>query len=375
SVNAYEADAWLTSLSTNQIVPTGDRVANHSWVGDATNANTGASQNPSLLRRVDRLVYQQQYIQVVAMNNGGFNEPLLGSAYNVIAVGRTDANHAQGSAAIDGAYTAGRTRPDLVSPVDSTSGATPIVAAAAALLVQTGHGTPSLSHGSTTVNGATIYNAERSETVKAALLAGADRVTANTSTTANISGYRSAGHQTANGLDDRYGAGQVDVFNSYHIIAAGEQEAGAISDQGFDYNASFGGATSRTANYTFTAQAQESLSASLAWNLGVSNNANLTTTLHHLNLSLFDLSDNAALVADSSSALDNTQNLWVALLDNHQYQLRVTAADPQNFSWGYALAWNIGPTPVPAPAAAWLFASALAGLGVIGRRGRLSLGP
>lgn len=364
SVNVYEINSWLDSIATGSVAATDRRVANHSWVGSA-----GAS-NATALRLVDRLVYQQQYIQVVGMDNGAgpSSQPLLGSAYNVIAVGRTDGNHAQGSVAVDGTYVAGRARPDLVSPLTATSLAAPTAAAAAALLVQAGHAAPGLSHGSTTVSGMTIYNAERPETVKAALMAGADRDTANTGTAANIADYRAAGHQTANGLDSRYGAGQLDVFNSHQIIAAGEQEAGAVGPAGFDYRTGFGGAGGRAASYTFTATGGEVLSASLVWNLGVSNNANLAPTLHHLNLSLFDLTENSALVADSSSALDNTQNLWLALLGGHGYELRVSAADAANFSWGYALAWQTRPSPVPLPAAFWLFAPALAGLGAKFRR-------
>jgi len=365
TVSAYEVNAWLNSLGTFFVSPTTSRIANHSWVGDANTAN--GNQNPNLLRLVDRLVYQQQYIQVVAMGNNGVNLPLLGSAYNVIAVGLTNATSGTGSVVVDSTYVPGRTRPDLVAPQDFTSGATPIVSSAAALLVQTGHqGGASLSHGTTTVAGVgTVYNAERSETVKAALIAGADRITANTSSPGNITDYRSAGHQTANGLDDRYGAGQVDIYNSYHIIAAGEQESGgSIGTAGFDFNAAFGGlsGSQTTANYNFTAQGDETLSAALVWNLGVSNNSSLTTTFHHLGLSLYDLTDNT-LVAQSNSLLDNTQNLWLSLFDSHQYQLRVSSMEAQNFSWAYALAWNI--QPVPLPASAWLLGSALAGLGFI----------
>ena len=71
-------------------------------------------------------------------------------------------------------------------------------------------------------NGAVIYNAERSETIKAALMAGASRFTFNTSTTANVEDYRvAAANQTDNGLDWRYGAGQLNINNSYNILAAG----------------------------------------------------------------------------------------------------------------------------------------------------------
>lgn len=371
AIGAYEVNAWLTGLQTNRVSPTSSRIANHSWVGDAYNPATGQDGNPILLRYVDRLVYQQQYIQVVGTSNSsGVDEPLLSNGYNVIAVGKTNGDHDQGTMSFtgDSVYVTGRTKPDLVAPADYTSAAAPMVAAAAALLVETGHGGGlGLSHGSVTIGGGvgTVYNAERSETIKAALMAGADRTTANTGVSADITDYGAAGHLTANGLDDRYGAGQLNVYDSYWIIAAGEQESGGtVGGRGFDYNGSFGGlgGSARQAAYGFTAQGDEVLTASLVWNLGVANNGNLTTTLHHLGLSLFDLSTGTT-VADSSSFLDNTQNLWIRLFDNHQYEMRVTALDAADFSWGYALAWNITPAPVPLPAALWLFWSALASLG------------
>jgi len=368
NIQTYEVDAWLGNINGS----TNARIANHSWVGEGQTT----SETLNILKLVDRQVYLKQYTQVVAMNNGGISEPLLASAYNGIAVGLTDGSSASGSVGIDATYNAGRAKPDIVAPLAVTSTATPVVASAAALLVQTGHQSASLSHGSSIISGVgTVYNAERSETVKAALMAGADRVTSNTSIADNIVDYRIGGHQIANGLDDRYGAGQLNINNSYQIIAAGEQESGStIGASGFDFKAAFGGSSgsSRTASYDFTAHGEQALSAALVWNLGVSNNVSLTTTFHHLGLSLIDITDDSAIVAESISQSDNTQNIWLYLLDNHQYELRVNALDPANFSWGYSLAWNI--QAVPVPDAVWLFGSAMLGFGFF-RKVRPSKGP
>jgi hypothetical protein len=379
-IDSYEANAWLNSLSISSGPSLGaattstSRIANSSWIGTGdTAAQTGA-----ILRSVDRQVQLNEYINVVGLANGTSTEPLLGSAYNVISVGRTDGVHQQGSVAVpgDSLYGAGRTVPTLVAPQGTTSAATPMVAAAAAVLVQTGHdGGLTLSKGSTAIAGVgTIYNAERSETVKAALMAGADRETANTSTSANITDYRSTGHQTANGLDDRFGAGQVNIYNSYHILAGGEQNSlqnggHDISLFGFDYADAFGGlnGSPRTASYFFNVEEDATLTSSLVWNVGVSNNSALTTTLHHLNLSLYDVTLNA-LVTQLASTVDNTQNLWLTLLGGDRYELRVTAGDAANFSWDYALAWRMDAAPVPIPAAVWLFGSGLAGLVGLARR-------
>jgi hypothetical protein len=371
-IDSYDANSWITSLYnpvTGRATTSPDRVANHSWVGGGTDG----SSDGTILRVVDRQVALNNYIQVVGLTNGPGNSPLLGSGYNVISVGRTDGVNQQGSVPVSGdaLYGAGRTVPTLVAPQSLTSTATPVVSAAAALLVQTGHqGGLSLSTGYTNISGiGTIYDAERSETVKATLMAGADRQTANTSTTADITDYGGAGHQTTNGLDSRYGAGQVNVYNSYNIIAGGEQKSFQnggrdITLFGFDYS-TIGGlnGTGRTASYFFNAANEATLFASLVWNISISNDASLTTTLHHLNLSLFDVTRNT-LVATSASSLDNTQNLFIRLLLGDRYEMRVTTDEPTNFSQGYALAWRMdaSPSPAPIPPAAWLFGTGVLAL-------------
>lgn len=373
TIDSYEANNWLQTLYGPNGASTSspERVLNHSWVGGSGDPTV----NSKLLRLVDRQAALNESIQVVGLTNGSGTSPLLGgSGYNVISVGRTDGYHQQASVPVpgDSLYGAGRTVPSLVAPLGLTSTATPVVSAAAALLVQQGHANPSLSEGSTTMAGVgTVYNAERSETIKAVLMAGADRSTANTSTTANITDYRRAGFETANGLDSRYGAGQLNVRNSYRIIAGGEQRSfqaggGDIASHGFDYG-SIGGqqANRRTASYFFNAapQGEVTLFASLVWNLSLPNdgsilgiNAQQTGRLYNLNLSLHDVTANR-LVASSFSAVDNTENLFFRLIAGSRYEMRVTT--DETTGWDYALAWRMDVTaaPVPLPPAAWLFAA------------------
>ncbi|OAI09530.1 hypothetical protein A1353_04270 [Methylomonas methanica] len=382
NIASYDANAWIESLiSPTALAPVNaSRIANHSWIGNGDSV----SETAMILRFVDRQVQRNEFIQVVGMNNGLSDSPLLGSAYNAIAVGRTDGRQDRGSDAVDSIYTAGRTRPDVVAPQTTTSGATPIVAAAAALLVETGHkGAANLSQGSIDIEGVgTVYNAERGETVKAALLAGADRATQNTSITDNIVDYRSSGHQTLNGLDDRFGAGQLNILHSYQIIASGEQDSledggnpNGIGLAGFDVDTEFGGLASNSlATYKFAAAADLNLQASLVWNLGVWNDLNLTTTLHDLNLELFDATEQN-IAAFSASSVDNSENLWLSLVFGHHYELRVKSGEASPFIWDYALAWHMSPlqsAPVPLPGAFYLFFSALGGLGWVVRRKRLN---
>jgi hypothetical protein len=350
SITSYESSEWMKSLfhPLVSVPPNGSRIVNQSWVGNGNNA----SQTGIILRLVDRQVQRKELIQVVAMGNGPGVTALLNSAYNVIAVGKCSGNLDYGSKPVDRVYRAGRTRPDVVAPESTTSSAAPQVAATAALLVETGHkGALRLSRSSAMVTGVgTVYNAERAATIKAALMAGADRVTQNSPGKGDISNYRSAGHQANNGLDERFGAGQVNVLHSYQIIAAGEQNsledggvnAGLIGLNGFDYDNAFGGflSSNKAATYKFHATTDAKLSASLVWNMNVTNDGRLRTGLPNLNLELFDVTSQT-ISAFSLSPHDNTENIWVDLAAGHSYELLVKSAEANDFSWDYSLAWHI----------------------------------
>jgi hypothetical protein len=360
AIDAFLADHWLQNGFlrygvNNKPRASTSRVTNHSWVGQSTNP----ADDSDMLRRLDWVIETDEFIHTVGTrNNTGSNRNLLSAAYNAIAVGRTDGLHGTGTSTIDADYTAGRVRPELVAPLTTTSSATPVVGAAAALLVQTGRDNPGLSTDPleiTTTNrsGATIYNAERAEVVKAVLMAGADRQTSNT-TAADITDYRVVtANQSANGLDKRFGAGQVNIYNSYYILMAGEQNstedqpaAGNIANLGFDYDPAFGGAngTNNVASYTFsTGTGGAKLYATLAWHIDIAggNGPNFTgtATLHDLDLLLYDVTAAPLLVASSASLIDNTETLWEALTAGRDYRLQVISKG--SFNWDYALAWRI----------------------------------
>jgi len=364
SISAYEAGDWMLSgfLKTGQIngLPriSASRVANHSFI-----ASLGVDEgNLAVLRRVDWLVDTDNFVQVVGFT-GNNNSPLLGSAFNVIAVNKTGAPTNDGSAPVPGdvAYNLVRTRPDLVAPEKSPSGAAPRVASAAALLMHTARLDPTLSNGSTTNrNGDTILNAELPEVIKAALMAGADRATNNTHPAEDpidIVGYRvDPVDRTDNGLDRRYGAGQLNIYNSYHMIVGGEQDSdeddgGRISSSdGFDYDPSFGGASSSNTTGTYFFSTNERIvefAASLVWNIEIDSAGYprfaRSAILRNLDLFLYDVSDSASwvLVQESTSAIDNTENIRELLAANTDYALQVRAATGQGqFEWDYAVAWR-----------------------------------
>jgi len=235
-------------------------------------------------------------------------------------------------------------------------------------------------------NGDTIYNADRSEVVKAALMAGASRTSPNLTNSVTPKGYTV---NTANGLNSTYGAGQLDIYNSYNIIAAGEQNSqqdlpsggGEIKSVGFDYEPYFGGlnGSSKTESYVFKATSAGSLSASLVWNLAVNgptaNGFDTSATLYHLGLYLYDTTSSSE-VAYATSLVDDTENIWyTSLRAGDSYPLEVGSLQATNFLWDYGLAWDINATTThaPLPPTVYLLGTGILALIFLRRKERVSL--
>jgi hypothetical protein len=363
-INAYNANYWLqpdylrfNDFRNRQPLALSDRVANHSWIGSYDNL----AADSNVLRRIDWVVETDEFIQCVGLkNNSSSNKSLLSGAYNVIAVGKSDGINGFGTLQLDNDYVTGRTRPEIVAPMTSSSGATPVIAASAASLVVLGK-TPGLSTDLSVISTTnrkvdTILNAERSEVIKAALMAGADRAT-NNGSAANLSDYRvDAANQTDNGLDKRFGAGQVNIYSSYHIVAAGEQNSdeddgpsgnGEVGSSGFDYDPYFGGGggSNSTASYYFSTGVNEAeLSATLAWNIningGSSNEFSGSATRYNLDLHLYDVTGAGQVwLKSSSSTIDNTETIWEVLDSGRDYLLKVTGQG--SFNWDFSIAWKL----------------------------------
>jgi len=353
NVGVYWTDDWLAGgfLKANVAaapLKSSYRVFNHSWVG--ANGDT-----IDVLRRTDYVVETYDQIQVAAVNNDdnptdGNNpaQPLLTSAFNVISVGLTSGEHAIGSVSQGGSYNGLRNRPHLVAPATATSNAAPVVAAASALLIETAHTRPELSNGAfdvaTDIGTYTVRHGETSEVIRAALMAGAQRH--------DVAGYNPTAR---NNLDLRFGAGEIDIYNSYHILTAGEQEsverggdAGGIERRGFDYVSDF--ASGDTATYPFMPDVNSSmLFATLSWNIDVAGGTNVfspTTRLSNFDLELLRLGDAGyERVAVSDGTSDTTENLWLGdLLPGTQYALRVVRSDAFG-AWDFGLAWQLTHDP------------------------------
>ena len=355
SIDLFEAGNWVGNgfLNTgaggpiaNSIDVSTTRLINHSWEADWT------TWNPEILRRIDFLVEVDDYIQVVGMGTNSITNPVPTNSFNAIVLGITNETIVTGTAAIDATYTSGRAKPDVVMPETTGSASAAWTSSASVLLIDYAHENPLLSNGSTTNrNSDTIYNAERSETIKAIIMAGADRETSGTTNTGNadITDYRADGKQTTNGLDTRFGAGQLNIYNSYHILDGGEQDSTEdsgtnISNMGFDYDASFGGLNSSnsvaTYNFATSAAIGQKLKASLVWNIEVTSKT--SDNFYDLDLQLIDVTGGSSVIASSTSTIDNTENLWENLQSNRSYQLKVIAGSTQSdFEWDYALAWQV----------------------------------
>ena len=352
TVDLFEAVDWLLAGFLNAggagTGTSSTRLVNHSWAGSFGDGDA------EVLRRVDYLVEVDEFIQVIGVHTNTLTNPMLSSSFNAIVAGLSAGTGITGTATIvtnlvdDTTYVSGRAKPDIVSPEGTGSASAPRISSAAVLLMDHGHTNPLLSNGSITTANGTIYNAELSETIKALLMAGADRETIGNTNAVDITDYRTAGKQTSNGLDTRFGAGQVNLYNSYHLLDKGEQDSSedggsTIANVGFDYNPSFGGLSGNaTATYSFTTSAigGQKIKASLVWNLEVLGTS--TDNFYDLDLQLIDVDGGNAVVASSTSTIDNTENIWFDLLSNRNYQLKVIKGTGQaDFDWDYALAWQL----------------------------------
>jgi len=326
-VTNYEANNWINSGFLNSQSPSSapkvenNDVQNHSWVGSSDGAQV-------ILSRLDFAIERDDFVSVVGVNNGAnADRPLLSAAYNVISVGITTGNHSS-------TPTAAVQRPHIVAPAGTTSEATAIVSSAATLLIQQartayGDGSP----------------AERSETIKAIMLAGATKTE-----------FQNWSRTNTMPLDSVYGAGELNVYNNYHIMEGGEQSASAtpealVAATGWDYGSI---TASQTVSYYFDLASDSDISIALTWNAKytVSGNDynNLQLSLANLNLYFYLVGENnqLTLVQQSISGTENLEYIWTMGLAPGTYVIQVTSASG---STDYALAWQSGDTlgAIPEP--------------------------
>lgn len=351
AIDSWEANDWLQSgflWAITSVEPEEEtrRVQNHSWI----HPGFGGTTDQDVLRRFDYTINRDNYVAVVGVNNGDSTSVprILSNSYNAISVGRWDGKHSHGFTSID---VAGRIKPDIVVPLTATSWATPVVGAAAALLLETvDDNTPILD------------NAGHSETIKALLMAGA--------TKDEFAGW---GRTTTRPLDDVYGAGELNIYNSYHILVAGEQEAstsGLVESTGWDFDET--PALSEKLYYFFELQDDLSnVSAILTWNRQITdgkpgpNWGDPLAFVADLDLRLYSADGFTldALVDASLSTVDNVEHIYQTYLASGRYALEISS---DTAGTEFAMAWY--GVMIPEPSTLLLCAGGL--IAVLRRRRR-----
>lgn len=303
-------------------------IENHSWGGN------DALWSMQILAREDYRIERDNIVSCVGVDNGSTMSQMLANGYNSIAVGVSNGNHPHTGTTMD---TTGRMKPDLVAPADYTSYATPIVTSASMILIAETQRTASLAA------------ARNPMVIKALLMAGA--------TKSQFSGWS---HSPQHPLDTIYGAGQLNMYNTYKALVAGQHSASSSSEvatDGWDFNTA---TTSARRLYFFSVPAGKrmTISAILAWyrhETPDANNANWTPSMANLDLKLWNASNFTlgGLVDSSASTIDNVEHIYETTLLAGQYALEVVS---NTNSEKYGLAWksssvddasSVAPTPAP----------------------------
>ncbi len=329
-VDNYDADYFINYYVVSNLAGLGDAVVNQSFTFGALPASDQ--------RDVDSAYddYTELYgtLFVSAVNNGG-QVCTPGTAYNSIGVACAGAadSHSSTGPTIDN----GRCKPDLTVPAFSTSDATPCVAGAAAVLMQAalrGDG------------GSDTNSANDLRTLKALLLNGAVKPTDWT-------------NSNSSPLDARYGAGVLNVFNSYKQLAGGKNNSSATNlisigaahppiattnyisaKSGWDLETLSSTTTNNAVNHYFLSVTNGFGAATLTWNRQLG-----ATNINNLDLFLFNVA-NSNLVAWSTSRVDNVEHIFVPSLAAGSYDLQVLKNGGTNVvsdNETYALAFAFAP--------------------------------
>ena len=334
AVRNYEANSFINYyINASHSIP--DRVVNQSFTYGSYDTNVDQIFDDYAARR-----------NVLFVNGAGFNgQPVYSPAtcYNGIGVGV-----ANNAGSPFGPTPDGRSKPDITAPGDPdtvTSYATSWVSGGATVLMQAalrGDG------GSDTNSAADI------RTIKALLLNGAVKPADWT-------------NSPSTPLHFRYGAGVMNVFNSYEQLAGGKHAyissttvstgsahppddmtgaADVLSGWDFNTNSSsilndsishyYFNVTNDLPSAIFTA------TATLVWN-----RQRNQTGINNLDLFLYDCAS-SNLVACSTSRVDNVEHIFISRLPPGRYDLQVWKAggDFVSAAEPYALAWSFVSTPL-----------------------------
>ncbi len=337
TIDVLFADDFINTFLTRSVLSDGASavgltdvdVMNHSYVSNPSNQDASTK----VVTRFDFLTQESSVLNVVGLNNGaGTSVPAIwGESYNSISVGLSSANHSSGDTRIDSSVAtglvAGRQKPEIVVPQSLTSWATASVSSAGSLLIAKARDMGNA-------------NGELPIVTKSILMAGASK-----------EGVTSWSNSPTRPLDDTFGAGELNIFHSYRILAAGEQSSGAVDLRGWAKQSVNSGSVQTFQITVPDYSGEASLSANLTWERNVvstisgpffsRNYSYAYETLENLNLTLKDSSN--TIVASSNSAVDNNEHIWSQNLSPGTYTLEVSSLG--NINTDYCLAWRTEVTP------------------------------
>lgn len=326
-VDNYDALFFITNIIDNASQPSiPARVVNQSWISPGDNSVLDPAYDN----------YAARYGTVFSsgVGNGGTVSP-PGTCYNGLGVG------VYGSSSAVGPTPDGRCKPDLVAPdaaqapYSANSYSIPYVSGAAAVLLQAAH------RGD---GGANTNAAADLRTTKALLLNGAIKPADWT-------------NSITRPLDLRYGAGILNLFNSWNQMKGGlhsfiestSNNAGAAHGPGsnpgnepvlvgWDFNTINNRAAQfeEVNHYYFHFTNTVTLTATLAWNRQQNQ-----TSVNDLNLFLYNVAT-GNLIQSSVSQVDNVEHLFINSLPAGRYDLQVqkSGATQVSASESYALAFE-----------------------------------
>jgi hypothetical protein len=305
----FDADYFINSI----VVPRaaiGAPLINQSFIFGGSSVSTQQQIDSAY----DNYSARSNVLFISAVGNGGSVSP-PGTSYNGIGV----AAHGGGSS-VGPTLDNGRAKPDLTAPADVTSVSTPLVTGAAALLLQAGV----RGDGGSDTNAATDIR-----TLKALLLNGAVKPA-------------DWACPAPSPLDPRYGTGVLHVFNSWVQLTRGKHapiavtsvttgaahpptgDAGNVSAlSGWDLNTCTSTLTQDGVNHYFfhitnaAGSATFTATITLAWNRPANSSG-----INDLDLYLYDVGT-GALMAASTSAVDNVEHLFLRNLPAGRYDLQV----------------------------------------------------
>jgi hypothetical protein len=337
----YDADYFYNNIIAAVSPPNiNDPVVNQSFIFG--NVSTNIPTPTNYLSVSDQQQIDSDYdnyashFKTLFVSGAGNSGPVcpVATCYNGIGVAAYG-----GSSSFGPTLDNGRAKPDITAPAGVTSFSTPQVAGAAAVLIQAG------LRGD---GGGDTNSAADIRTVKAFLLNGAIKPADWT-------------NNAPSPLDTRYGAGVLNVFNSYQQLVGGKHgyivsttvsaggahpptgatgTVGVLS--GWDFNTNSSSATTDGVNHYYfnvtngASNAPFTVTATLVWNRQQSQSG-----INNLDLFLYDTA-NSNLVACSTSLVDNVEHIFIPCLPQGRYDLQVWKAGGLNtvsFSETYAMAW------------------------------------